>query len=74
MIKEDEIRIIAYRIWEKEGCCAGHDCEHWLKAEVIWEKEQTSDAVSVNNKAETKHVTKQSSKHKNVSKHPARSY
>ena len=37
MGKEDEIKIIAYSIWEQDGCCDGHDCEHWLKAEAIWE-------------------------------------
>jgi hypothetical protein len=31
MGREDGIRLIAYLIWE-EGCCDGHDCEHWLKA------------------------------------------
>jgi hypothetical protein len=37
MGKEDEIRLIAYRIWEEEGCRDGHDCEHWFKAETLWE-------------------------------------
>jgi hypothetical protein len=38
MSKEDEIRLIAYRIWEEEGCRDGHDCEHWFRAEALWEK------------------------------------
>jgi hypothetical protein len=36
MAKEDEIRLIAYRIWEQEGCINGKDCDHWFKAESIW--------------------------------------
>jgi hypothetical protein len=40
MGKEDEINIIAHRIWEEEGCRHGHDIEHWLKAEIIWENQQ----------------------------------
>jgi hypothetical protein len=40
MTREDEIRVIAYSIWEQEGCRDGYDCEHWLKAEVIWEEQQ----------------------------------
>jgi hypothetical protein len=37
MGREDEIRAIAYGIWEAEGYCHGYDCDHWLRAEVIWE-------------------------------------
>lgn len=36
MDREDGIRIIAYQIWEEEGCCHGRHVEHWLKAETIW--------------------------------------
>jgi hypothetical protein len=39
MGKEDEIRLIAYHIWKEEGCKEGHDCEHWFRAEILWEKE-----------------------------------
>jgi hypothetical protein len=38
MGKEHEIRLIAYNIWEQEGCPDGHDYEHWINAEEIWEK------------------------------------
>jgi hypothetical protein len=40
MGREDEIRMIAHDIWEQEGCLDGHDREHWLKAEAIWEENQ----------------------------------
>ena len=40
MPREDEIRVIAYNIWQEEGCVHGKDCEHWLQAEVIWEEKQ----------------------------------
>ena len=59
MRREDEIRIIAYRIWEEEGCCDGHDCEHWLKAEVIWEEKQKNEAASTDTKAKSRQTTKQ---------------
>jgi hypothetical protein len=47
MGREDEIRLIAYNIWEQEGCLNEHDCEHWYRAEAIWEqqREQTSAAT-----------------------------
>ena len=38
MDREEGIRIIAYQIWEEEGCCHGNDVEHWLKAETIWQE------------------------------------
>jgi hypothetical protein len=38
--KKDEIQLIAYTIWEQEGCIDGKDCEHWFRAEAIWEEQQ----------------------------------
>ncbi len=40
MAREDEIKLIAYNIWEEENCPNGKDCEHWLRAEAIWEQQQ----------------------------------
>ena len=40
MGKEEEIRVIAYSIWELGGCCEGRDVEYWLEAETIWEEKQ----------------------------------
>ncbi len=40
MGREDEIKVIAYSIWEGEGCPNGRDCEHWYRAEIIWEDQQ----------------------------------
>lgn len=40
MGREDEIRLIAYTLWEQEGCTDGYDCEHWYRAESIWEQQQ----------------------------------
>jgi hypothetical protein len=46
MAREDEIRLIAYQIWEKEGRKNGRDYDNWLKAEAIWEKKQPLLALS----------------------------
>jgi hypothetical protein len=62
MGREDEIRLIAYRIWEEEGCCHGRDIEHWLKAEAIWEEKQKKGPVSVNIKAQSKRTPERSKK------------
>jgi hypothetical protein len=60
MAREDEIRLIAYTIWEEDNCVIGQDCEHWLKAELIWEQRQKPTAKST--KAEPKQAVKQNSK------------
>ena len=36
--REQEVRELAYRIWEQEGCFHGYDVQHWLKAEAIWQE------------------------------------
>ena len=40
MEREEEIRVIAYSIWEQEGYVDGQDVEHWLRAEAIWEEKR----------------------------------
>lgn len=53
MNHEDEIRVIAYRIWEEEGCPHGREMEHWIRAETIWREQfsQTAKAASARAKA-----------------------
>ena len=36
--KDEEIRLIAYYIWEDEGKISGHEDEYYLRAEVIWKQ------------------------------------
>ena len=40
MYHDEEMRLIAYRIWEEEGRPEGRDLEHWFKAEAIWQERQ----------------------------------
>ena len=54
MSREDEIQMIAYRIWEEEGWCHGRDVEHWLKAEIIWEEQQKPAVSNLNINPEIK--------------------
>ena len=56
MAKEDEIRLIAYNIWEQEGCINGKDCEHWFRAETIWEEQQKPKAVAPSSKTQSKQL------------------
>jgi hypothetical protein len=39
MEREEEIRLIAYQIWEGEDRPHGRDLDHWLKAEAIWQRQ-----------------------------------
>jgi hypothetical protein len=54
--KEDEIRFIAYNIWEEENCPNGRDCEHWFRAEAIWEEQQKPRPVGTGTKTQPKQV------------------
>jgi hypothetical protein len=36
--REDEIRLIAFYIWEAENRPDGHAMDHWLEGETIWER------------------------------------
>jgi len=37
---DDEVREIAYKIWEEEGYPQGRDQDHWFKAEAVWQERQ----------------------------------
>ena len=39
MHHEEEIRLMAYRMWEDQGRQDGRDVEQWLKAEAMWQEE-----------------------------------
>jgi hypothetical protein len=36
--RDEQIRELAYRIWQEEGYPYGQEVQHWLKAEVIWQE------------------------------------
>jgi hypothetical protein len=55
MGRNDEIKMIAYHLWEEENCPDGRDCEHWFRAEAIWE-EQSKRTIAVNTKAESEYL------------------
>jgi hypothetical protein len=43
MDREEEIREIAYHLWDLEGRCEGHNLEYWLIAEAIWAINHSAD-------------------------------
>lgn len=42
MATEEQIRALAYTIWEAEGCPAGKDRDHYFRARRILEEQETS--------------------------------
>ena len=42
MVKEDEIRLIAYNIWEQEGRPVGKDVEYYFRAKKILEEQEAN--------------------------------
>lgn len=44
MEREEQIRQLAYSMWEREGYPEGRAMEHWLKAETILRNER-SDTI-----------------------------
>ncbi len=62
MAREDEIKLIAYNLWEEESCPEGRDCEHWYRAEVIWEEQQKPKTAVKSSSMESKPAVKQTRK------------
>lgn len=62
MGREEEVRLIAYRIWQEENCLDGRDCEHWVRAEVIWEDQQKEKLAAERTPIKDRDVSKQDSK------------
>jgi hypothetical protein len=69
MAKEDDIRLIAYGLWEQEGCPNGKDCEHWYKAELIWDTLGKTDEV-LSKKTEAKQTARKTNKVISTGKKP----
>jgi Protein of unknown function (DUF2934) len=38
MNRDEEIREVAYKLWQEEGYPHGYEVQHWLKAEEIWQE------------------------------------
>lgn len=43
--RDEQIRELAYRIWQEEGYPQGYEVQHWLKAETIWLKEHRAKST-----------------------------
>ena len=46
MDREEEIRSLAYQLWEEECCPQGRDLEHYFKAEAIMLHQQRHGVVA----------------------------
>jgi hypothetical protein len=43
--RDEQIRKLAYRIWQEEGRPYGHEVQHWLKAEAMWMEEHRPKSI-----------------------------
>ena len=43
--RDEQIRELAYRIWQEEGYPHGYEVQHWLKAETIWLEEHRAKRI-----------------------------
>ena len=66
MEREEEIRAIAYRIWEEEGRRDGRDFDNWLTAESIWSAQQENGAVSASDETKPEEQTGARGTHQNL--------
>ena len=46
MATEEQIRALAYTIWEQEGCPEGKREEHYYRAKQILEEQEASSGVN----------------------------
>ncbi|MGP8072810.1 MAG: DUF2934 domain-containing protein [Thermoplasmata archaeon] len=46
MPRDDEIRCIAYDLWEQEGRSEGCALDHWLRAEAMWDSQHVTQRQS----------------------------
>ena len=46
MEREEEIRLMAYYHWEKEGCPEGRAAEHWVEAESLCQNSNDLEAAT----------------------------
>jgi hypothetical protein len=51
---QEQIRKLAYRIWQAEGYPHGYDVQHWLKAEAMWQEEHRPKSKPKQSKPLTK--------------------
>jgi len=67
MGREDEIRLIAYTIWEQEGRHDRSDLEYWFRAESMWEDQNrkiTTKSIPIVSKQADKQNLKLNAKKK----------
>jgi hypothetical protein len=50
---DEEIRQIAYHLWQEEGCPDGRHLDHWSKAESIWQARQEATQPDQQARAKT---------------------
>jgi hypothetical protein len=66
MSREQEIKEIAYRLWEDEGRPDGKDFDHYLRAEQLWSVQHSPAGAAVATATRTAPATKARTARKTV--------
>ncbi|HZD40344.1 MAG TPA: DUF2934 domain-containing protein [Terriglobales bacterium] len=45
MGRDEEIRLIAYKLWESENRPEGREAEHWARAEALWQEQNAKPST-----------------------------
>jgi hypothetical protein len=68
MSREQEIKEIAYRLWENEGRPEGKDFDHYLRAEQLWSTDNGTSPAAAAATARRSAATKARTPRKTVKK------
>jgi hypothetical protein len=52
--REEEIRRIAYNLWQQDGCQQGRDWEYYFRAEKSYQQQQGQRSSSVQSESRTR--------------------
>ena len=47
MVTEEQIKSLAFSIWEREGCPEGKDVEHYFRAKKILEEQEAAQVLEL---------------------------
>jgi hypothetical protein len=55
MNRDEEIRQVAYKFWQEEGCPDGYDVQHWLEEKRPKNKPKQSKSLKARKVRQTPH-------------------
>ena len=56
MVNEEQIKSLAFSIWEQEGCPNGKDVEHYFRAKKILEEQEAGRTLELASPPQPKQI------------------